>query len=185
MAGAHGSPAQYTRTAIALHWLVAVLIFGGFGLGLYMHELPFSPQKLKLYSYHKWIGVSVFLLVLLRGAWRITHTPPEIAPGTPPWQRIAAHATHWALYALMLAIPLSGWLHSSASGFQVVYFGVIPLPDLVGKNKALAEQLAEVHELLAFTLMALVVLHLAAAIKHQFIDRDGTLMRMFSVRRPH
>jgi len=174
---------DYTRTAIALHWLLAVLIFGGFGLGLYMHDLPFSPQKLKLYSWHKWIGVSVFLLVLIRGVWRITHSPPPLPPGMPAWQRFAAHISHGGLYLLMFVIPLSGWLMSSASGFKVVYFGVIPLPDLLDKNKAVAEVLVEVHEILAFTLVALVVVHAAAAIKHQFIDHDGTLMRMFRVGR--
>ena len=174
---------DYTRTAIALHWLLAVLIFGGFGLGLYMHDLPFSPQKLKLYSWHKWIGVSVFLLVLIRGIWRITHRPPPLPPGMPAWQRRAAHISHGGLYLLMFVIPLSGWLMSSASGFKAVYFGVIPLPDLLDKNKAVAEVLVEVHEFLAFTLVALVVVHAAAAIKHQFIDHDGTLMRMFRVGR--
>ena len=101
----------------------------------------------------------------------------------PAWQRFAAHISHGGLYLLMFVIPLSGWLMSSASGFKVVYFGVIPLPDLLDKNKAVAEVLVEVHEILAFTLVALVVVHAAAAIKHQFIDHDGTLMRMFRVGR--
>lgn len=174
---------RYTRTAIALHWLLAVLIFGGFGLGLYMHDLPFSPQKLKLYSWHKWIGVSVFLLLLIRGLWRITHRPPPLPSGMPAWQRRAAHFSHGGLYLLMFVIPLSGWLMSSASGYKLVYFGIIPLPDLLDKNKAVAEVLVEVHEILAFTLAALVAVHAAAAIKHQFIDHDGTLMRMFRVGR--
>lgn len=174
---------RYTRTAIALHWLLAVLIFGGFGLGLYMHDLPFSPQKLKLYSWHKWIGVSVFLLLLIRGLWRITHRPPPLPSGMPAWQRRAAHFSHGGLYLLMFVIPLSGWLMSSASGYKLVYFGIIPLPDLLDKNKAVAEVLVEVHEILAFTLVALVAVHAAAAIKHQFIDHDGTLMRMFRVGR--
>lgn len=172
---------RYAWPAISLHWLIAVLIFGGFGLGLYMHELPLSPQKLQLYSYHKWIGVTVFLLALLRAGWRVTHTPPPAPVGTAPWQRTAATATHALLYALMFLIPLSGWVHSSAAGFQVVYFGLIPLPDLVPKDKALAEQFGELHEILAFTLAALVGLHLAATLKHYFFDRDEVLTRMLPV----
>ncbi len=168
----------YTRTAIALHWLIAALIFVAFPLGLYMAELPLSPTKLKLYNYHKWIGVTVFALVLLRLLWRATHTPPPLPTSIPPWQQRASHAVHALLYVLMLAAPLSGWLMSSAKGFQTVWFGVLPLPDLIGKDKALGEWLTEVHEGLNFTLLALVLFHVAAALKHHFIDRDGLLRRM-------
>ena len=170
--------ARYTRTAVALHWLAAILIFAAFPLGLIMSDLPLSPLKLKLISYHKWLGVSVFLLAAARLAWRATHTPPPLPDVMPAWQRRAASGLHFLLYLLLFAIPLSGWLMSSAKGFQTVYFGVLPLPDLIGKDKALGDALQEVHEMLNYGLLALVSAHVAAALKHQFIDRNGILARM-------
>jgi cytochrome b561 len=169
---------RYTHTAIALHWLIALMLFGLFGLGLYMAELPLSPTKLKLYSYHKWAGVTVFLLALVRLGWRVTHVPPALPAGMPAWQLKAAAAGHHLLYLLMLIVPLSGWLMSSAKGFQTVWFGVLPLPDLLPKDKAMGDALHEVHELLNFLFMAVVAGHIAVALKHQYIDRDGLLSRM-------
>ena len=169
---------RYTTPAIVLHWLVALLIFVGFPLGVYMHELPLSPTKLQLYSYHKWIGITVLLLAGLRVAWRLTHRPPPLPDSVVRWQRQASAVVHGLLYVLILAIPLSGWLMSSAKGFPVVWFGVLPLPDLVGKDKALGELLAGVHQALNFTLLGLVILHVAAALKHHFIERQPFLQRM-------
>lgn len=172
------SAPAYTRTAVALHWLVAVGICAAFPLGVYMHELPLSPKKLQLYSYHKWLGISILLVAALRILWRLGHRPPPLVAGMARWQQVAAHGIHHALYLLILAVPLSGWLMSSALGFKVVWFGVLPLPDLVAKNKELGELLKTVHQSLNFTLLALVVLHAAAALKHHFGDRDDTLARM-------
>ncbi len=169
---------QYTRTAKSLHWLMALIIIGLVPLGLYMHELPVSPRKLQLYSWHKWAGVTVFLLLLVRVAWRITHRPPPLPGQAGSLQHLAAHAGHLGLYLLMLATPLSGWLMSSAKGYQTVWFGVLPIPDLLGKDKVLGDQLAEAHEFLAWTLVVLIVVHVAAALKHHFIDRDDVLVRM-------
>lgn len=171
-------PTRYTGTAIALHWLIAFLILAAFPLGLIMSDMALSPLKLKLFSYHKWLGVTVFLLAVARLAWRATHTPPPLPAAVPAWQQRAAHGLHFLLYALLFAIPLSGWLTSSAKGFQTVYLGVLPLPDLVGKNKALGDLLREVHEMLNMGLLALVAVHVAAALKHHFIDRDGVLTQM-------
>jgi cytochrome b561 len=169
---------RYSTPAVVLHWLMALLIFVGFPLGLTMVDLPLSPDKLKLYSYHKWIGVTVFLLVAVRLGWRLTHTPPPLPEGMSVWERRASAIVHGLLYLLMIAIPLSGWLMSSAKGFQTVWFGVLPLPDLIGKDKALGELLTEVHKALNFTLLALVILHVAAALKHHFIERQPFLQRM-------
>lgn len=174
-------PDRYTRTAIALHWAIALLIFTAFPLGVYMHELPLSPDKLRLYSYHKWIGVSIFLLAVLRVTWRFTHRPPPLPETMPRWEKLAASTVHYLLYALILAVPLSGWLMSSAKGVQTVWFGVLPLPDLLGKNKELGDLLKEVHEILNFTLLGLVLAHIGAALKHQFIERDGILARMIPI----
>lgn len=178
------TPLRYTRTAMLLHWLMAVLILGMFGLGIYMADLPLSPQKLKLYSYHKWAGISVLLLALARVAWRIGHPPPPLPASQPQWQQMAAHAGHGLLYVLIFAAPLSGWMTSSALGFPVVWFGVLPLPDLVGKDKELGELLKLVHQCLNYVFLAVVTGHALAAIKHQWLDRDGTLARMLPARTP-
>lgn len=168
----------YTRTAVILHWTVAILILCAFALGLYMVGLALSPAKLKLFSYHKWMGATVFLLALSRLLWRFFHKAPELPAGMPAWERSAAKASHALLYCLMFIVPLSGWLMSSAHGFQTVYFGVIPIPDLIGKDKELEEALEISHYILNKTLLALVALHAAAALKHHFIDRDEVLKRM-------
>lgn len=175
---------SYTRVAIALHWLMAVVILCNISLGVYMHELELSPTKLALYSYHKWTGVTLFLLVILRLIWRATHPAPGLPPHMPAWQRRVAALTHHLLYLLMLAIPLSGWLMSSAKGFQTVYFGVLPIPDLLAKDKALGATLNEVHELLNWCLILLVSVHVAAALKHHYRDRDDILHRMLPLVKP-
>ena len=172
------TPTSYTRTAILLHWLVAAAIFAAFPLGLYMHELPLSPRKLQLYSYHKWIGIGALLLVVARLLWRGTHRPPALLGNMPRWQQLAAHGTHHLLYLLMFIVPVSGWLMSSALGFTVVWLGVLPLPDLVGKDKALGEALKDLHAFLNYTMLVLVILHVAAALEHHFRQRDDTLRRV-------
>ncbi|TBR10783.1 MAG: cytochrome b [Rugosibacter sp.] len=170
----------YTGTAIAFHWLIALLILAVFPLGVYMHELPLSPTKLQLYSYHKWLGITVLMLAILRVLWRASHRPPALPASLPRWQQITTHAVHHSLYLLLLFIPLSGWLMSSAKGFQTVWFGVFPLPDLIAKDKALGDLLQEIHEVLNFTLLGLVSLHILAVLKHHFINRDGIFARMLS-----
>ena len=168
---------RYGTLAILLHWLTALLVVAGFTLGLSMVGLPFSRQKLEWYSWHKWIGITVWLLTCVRLAWRWTHSPPLMEP-MPAWQHRAARVSHVLLYVLLLTIPLSGWVYSSATGVQVVYLGLVPLPDLVAKDRGLADVLKSVHVALNFTLAALVCIHGAAALKHHFIDRDPVLRRM-------
>jgi cytochrome b561 len=169
---------RYTLPAIALHWLLALGIVASFGVGIYMVDLPLSPDKLKLYNWHKWAGVTILVLSALRLLWRLTHRPPP-EPPMPTWQRRAAQATHVLLYVLFFAVPLVGWAFSSAAGFPVVWFGVLPLPDFVPVDKALAAAIKPWHERLAWLMALLVLLHLAAALKHQFIDRDGLIGRMW------
>ncbi|WP_269495427.1 cytochrome b [Castellaniella sp. S9] len=169
---------RYTRTAIFLHWLVALGLVGTFSLGFYMEGLPLSPSKLKLYSWHKWAGMTLLALAVVRLAWRMSHPAPEL-PGTmSPMARLAAGVGHWLLYALMLAIPVSGWLMSSAQGFSVVWFGVVPLPDLVPRNAALGELLNGVHVTLNYLLLAAVAGHAGAALHHHFIKKDTVMARM-------
>jgi len=154
------------------------LIACGFALGQYMADLPLSPMKLRYFSWHKWLGVTIFMLAVMRIAWRATHPAPLPPAGTPAWQNAAAGAIHILLYLLIIAIPLSGWLHSSAAGVQTVYLGLLPLPDLLPKNKPLSEFLGEVHEILNDGLAVLVAVHAAAALKHHFVNRDDILRRM-------
>lgn len=179
-------PKRYSTVAIVLHWLLALVILTMFGVGVYMTDLPFSPQRLKLYNWHKWAGVTFLALTLLRLVWRMTHRPPAL-PATvtrtmPGWQIRAYHATHHLMYLLFFAVPLAGWAYSSAAGFPIVWFGQLPLPDLLPVNKELAELIKPLHKLLALALVALAGLHIAAALKHQLADRDGLLARMLPSR---
>lgn len=168
---------RYTAPAITLHWLLAAALVGSFAVGVWMTGLPLSITRLKLYNWHKWAGVTILALSLLRLLWRLSHRPPPPAPG-PAWQQRASAVTHGAMYVLFFAVPLLGWAYSSAAGFPVVLFGVLPLPDFVSPDRALAEALKPWHGRAAFALAALVLLHVAAAAKHQWVDRDGLLARM-------
>jgi cytochrome b561 len=173
------TPARpYTHVAIALHWLMAILILATFLVGLYMTGLHLSPFKLKIYSWHKWAGVTAFMLLLLRLIWLAGHRPPELPLSLPGWQRLGAHVVHVLLYLLMIAVPITGWLMSSAKGFQTVYFGVLPIPDLLAKNEELGNVLRAIHEWLSYLMLALVAGHAAAALKHHLIDQDDILIRM-------
>lgn len=169
---------RYTGFAMTLHWLMAVLVIGLFALGLYMHDLPLSPEKLKLYSWHKWAGVCAFALLIVRLVWRLLNRPPVLPEHMSRFEQFAAHATHHLFYFLMIAIPLSGWLMSSAKGFQTVLFGVLPLPDLLDKNKETGDMLQTLHWALNMLLGLMVLGHAAAALKHHFIDKDDVLVRM-------
>jgi len=169
---------RYTRIAVLLHWLIALAIFANLGFGTWMVTLDFSPQKLKFYSYHKWLGVSVFVLVLLRLAWRLGHRPPPLPAHMPAWERFGATLSHSVLYVLTLSVPITGWLFSSAKGFKTVYFAIVPIPDLLAKNPPLADVLKLWHLSLNYIMAALVIVHVAAALKHHFKDRDDVLTRM-------
>ncbi|MCT9809770.1 cytochrome b [Acidovorax sp. Be4] len=176
------APTRYTGTAKLLHWILALALIAAIGMGLYMVSLSFSPLRLKLYNWHKWLGVSILLLSLLRLGWRLSHRPPALPASMqaamPAWQQTAHHATHVALYALFFAVPLLGWAYSSAAGFPIVFLGLVPLPDWVPASESLAELLKPLHQWSAYALAALIVLHIAAALKHHFIDRDGLMQRM-------
>jgi cytochrome b561 len=170
---------RYSTTAMSLHWLIALMIIAGFYLGWIMTDIPgFTPTKLKYFSWHKWIGVTVFALAVIRLAWRLTHRAPALPPGMASLQKLAAEAVHVILYLLMFVIPISGYLYSSAAGIQVVYLGIVPLPTLIGPDATLKVLLKTVHIWLNYSLLALVSAHVLAALKHHFIDRDGLLARM-------
>ena len=170
---------RYTRTAIALHWLIALLIIGAFTLGLVMTDIPgITPAKLRYYNWHKWAGVTVLLLAALRLLWRLGHRPPPLTAKMPAWQRRVSGGVHHLLYLLMFAVPLSGYFMSLAAGRPVMYFGLFQLPVLIGPDKALSGVLATTHEWLNWIMAGIVALHVLAALKHAFIDRDDTMRRM-------
>lgn len=162
--------------------MLAVALASLFALGLYMADLPFSPQRLKLYNWHKWAGVFILMLSVVRLTVRLVKRPPELPPAIaaamPGWQVLAHHATHGLLYTLFFAVPLLGWAYSSAAGFPIVLLGLLPLPDFVEPSKALAEAIRPWHGWAAYALAGLAALHIAAALKHQWVDRDGLLQRM-------
>ena len=173
---------RYSTVAIVLHWLLGLSIFAMFAIGIYMSDLPFSPLRLKLYNYHKWAGITFLILSVLRLLWRLLNRPPALPKAVedamPTWQTKIYHATHYALYALFFAVPLIGWAYSSAAGFPIVLFGVLPLPDFMAVDKEFSKQIKELHELSAFALVGLALLHIGAALKHHFIDKDGLVSRM-------
>ncbi len=169
--------ARYSAPAIFFHWLMALGLAANFALGITMADMALSPEKLKFFSWHKWAGITLLGLVALRLLWRLLRRPPPPLP-MPAWQKYAAEVVHGLMYLLMFAIPLSGWIMSSAAGIQVVYLGMFPLPNLVAKDKALFDLLKEAHISLNFTLLALFIAHVAGALKHQLFDRDATLARM-------
>lgn len=169
---------SYTVVAKLLHWLMALVIFGLIALGLVMADMPFSPEKLQYFSWHKWAGVSIFVLVWVRLAWRVLNPPPTYPDTMSPLVQKLAHGGHHLLYALMVVIPVTGWLMSSAKGVQTVWFGVLPIPDLLSKDKELGKLLEEVHASLNWFLMFILAGHVAAALKHHFIDKDDVLTRM-------
>ena len=179
---------RYGGVAISLHWLLALAIVASFSLGVYMHDLPFSIARIKLFNYHKWAGVTILVLSLLRLLWRLTHQPPPPSPRqlavTPVWQQRAAKVSHALMYVLFFAVPLLGWAYSSAAGLPIVWFGVLPLPDFVPVNRDMANALLKpMHAYAAFTLAGVVLMHVAAAFKHQFIDRDRLMSRMWFTQR--
>lgn len=176
---------RYTTLAIALHWLIALMIVVSFTVGLSIQVMPLSPQKVRIINYHKWAGITIWLLVCVRLAWRLSHRPPAYPASMPQPLQLAAHLMHASLYVLMFVIPISGWMMSSAKGFPVVWLGLIPLPDLLAADEMLGDQLKAVHGALNFTLAGLVLLHAAAALKHHFVDKDDIMRRMlFRFRQP-
>lgn len=177
--------ARYGAVAQGLHWLHVIGLIAVFTLGLVMVDMALSPTTLRMYAWHKWLGVCVFALVWLRLAWRLFDPPPPAPASTPVWQRRLAGLAHALLYLLLILVPLSGWLMSSAKGFPTVLFGVLPLPDVVGRDADLASGLEMAHFMLNKSLLLLIALHVLAAIKHHVVDCDGVLLRMLpALRRP-
>jgi cytochrome b561 len=169
----------YTRTAIVLHWLVAISVLSLLTVGLYMTGLKISPVKLQIYMLHKSFGLLVLALMLVRVLWRMTHRPPPLPNSMPSWQKMASGVSHALMYLLLLAMPISGWLMNSASGFPTKLFSVLPLPQLIARDSDAFTRWQSVHSYLAYALIALVLLHIAAALKHFLLGRDQVMARMW------
>ena len=174
---ARNTAVRYGFVAQGLHWIIAGLVVGQVVLGKIAEELPLGLDKLALLARHKSVGITILALAVIRLVWRLIDRPPP-PPPMPRWQHAASRLTHAAFYVLLFAMPVSGWLMSSASNYPVSWFGLLQLPDFVRPDEGLKDLLGDVHETLATALIALAVLHVVAALKHQYIDRDGLLMRM-------
>ena len=169
---------RWGRISIGLHWLTFLLVAGMGAVGLWMADLPASPLKLQVYALHKSFGLTVFALTLLRMGWRWYSGVPKPVPGTPSWQAAIATLTHGSLYALLLAIPLSGWLFNSAAGFPLRWFGLFHVPALAHFDPGLKAFARDLHETLFYVLAGVVTVHAVAALYHHYFQRDRTLMRM-------
>ena len=169
----------YTRTAIAAHWLLGVLILGQISIGFYVADLPISIERLIWVSRHKALGVTILVLMLLRLGWRLTHSPGPYFRELPAWQSWLSRSVHWLLYILVVAVATSGWLFASASGLTVNWFGFFLVPDLIDKSKEWASVFKLIHSGAATTLGAALTIHISAALWHGFIKRDGVLKRMW------
>ena len=180
----------FGAVAIAFHWIMALLIAGLFGLGKVMTGLdPMAPDTFALYQWHKSFGFVVLVLVIARLVWRALNPAPALPEGMPWYERLASRLGHAGLYGAMLLLPLSGWLMVSASpwGIPTVLFDAVPVPHLpvpavLGDKSAAEATLKSVHEIVGNLLLVLVLLHVAAALKHHFINRDMVLQRMISTR---
>ena len=163
--------------AQALHWLMAIALIGNLIAGFVGEEMRLSPDKIKLFLWHKSVGITLLGLVIIRLTWRAAQPTPQL-PSMPNWQRSLVHLSHILLYLLMLAMPISGWLMNSAADFPLKWFGWFELPSLLGPSDTLKQQFAMWHENIAWTLVAVLSLHIAAAIKHAVVDKDDVLKRM-------
>jgi len=171
-------PTRYTAVAQAFHWIIAALVVTQFVLAYLEHDLPIGAHKLALLARHKSFGMTVLMLAILRLVWRLKNPPPALPPGMTPLERNLARATHFAFYALLFAMPITGWMMSSAKNYSVSWFGLFTWPDLIGKNEAAFDLLHSTHEILSDVLFAVAILHIVAALKHHFWNKDDVLLRM-------
>jgi cytochrome b561 len=176
------TPNGYGLVAVLFHWLVAALIIVLSGLGLYMVRLPdvgFSKEKILLILFHKELGMLILMLVALRWIWRLCNVLPELVGHLPDWQKITARFVHLCFYGLMFALPVTGWLMSSAAGIPVSFFGLFTLPDPIARDDALFRTLIDVHKFLGYVTIALIFVHAGAALRHHFHFEDDTLRKMW------
>ena len=176
-------PRRYGAVAQVFHWLIAALVVTQFVLANWADGLPLGAHKLALLARHKSFGMTVLMLAILRLLWRLKNPPPELPSAMTPWETLLARATHIAFYVLLFAMPVSGWLMSSAKNYSVSWFGLFTWPNLIGKNEAAFDLLRTTHHLLGDVLFAMAALHILAALKHHFWNKDDVLVRMLPLTR--
>lgn len=169
---------HYGLIAIFLHWLIALIVFVLLPLGIYMTYLPISYQKLKLYGWHKEYGILILMLIIVRMFWRLVNIQPLLPTYLPNWQKLAARAVHYSFYIFLLVLPISGWLITSAVNLPVSFFGIVIFPNLISPNQNLLPLFISIHKWLGYILIAIICLHVSAALKHHFINKDDVLRRM-------
>jgi len=174
---------RYTPVAQLLHWVIAALIVTQFALAWTADDLPLGLHKLVLLARHKSIGMTVLMLAVIRVVWRFTNRPPDLPPDMTRIERLLARATHIAFYVLLFAMPLTGWMMSSAKNYSVSWFGLFTWPNLIGQNEASFAFLKSTHDYLSDVLLAIAILHILAALKHHFWNRDDVLIRMLPFRK--
>ena len=172
------SPTRYSAVAQGFHWLIAALIVTQFTLGWVADDLPLGLHKLAVLARHKSFGMTVLMLAVLRLLWRIGHRPPELPAGMSKVERLLAKGTHIFFYVLLFVMPLTGWMMSSAKNYSVSWFGRFTWPDLIGKNEQAFDLLRMTHRSLSWLLFAIATLHILAALKHHFWNKDDVLTRM-------
>ncbi len=170
---------HYTFIQKALHWLIALTVLGALGVGAALDWLGNGALKNQLYALHKATGILILGLMLLRLAARFIFGAPPLPAHVPGWQRKASSATHFLLYALLLAMPVVGWAATSAFPAPLPFFGLFDVPPLIGKDRELSKQLFEIHEIMGKAIFALLILHIGAALQHALIKKDGVLRRMW------
>ena len=179
-------PDRYTKVAIALHWIIGLAIIFMLGLGLLLDEIP-DNYKFAAYQFHKSLGLTILALSFVRLFWRLTHRAPPLPAGMKTWEIWAAKLTHYAFYVLMIGIPLTGWALVSASplNFPIMWFGVFEWPHLpLTPNKELSDTFSQAHEILAYLTIILLGMHIGAALKHYFINKDNVLTHMLPFLKP-
>jgi len=174
----HDPPTRYTGVAQSLHWIIAGLIVTQFILAWTADDLPLGAHKLALLARHKSFGMTVLMLAILRLLWRYRHPPPGLPTAMTAVERRLARATHIAFYVLLFAMPITGWMMSSAKNYSVSWFGLFTWPNLIGKNETAFDFLKNTHDYLSFILFGIAVLHVLAALKHHFWNKDDVLRRM-------
>jgi len=168
---------QFGWISIGFHWIMALLIVVMLTVGIYMTRIPFSLSKLKLYGIHKEIGMLILFLVVLRLSWRLANITPTLE-NLPSWEEWSAKAMHYLLYCFMFLMPITGWLVTSSAGLPVSFFGLFTIPIIISPNPDVQTVVTDIHQWLAYSLIAMIGLHSAAALKHHFIDKDSILRRM-------
>ena len=180
------SHSEWGGVSIALHWVVAVAVLGLFGLGLYMVELDYYDSMYKTAPFiHKSVGVLLFSAMIFRAIWRLVTSVPTPLPTHQAWEKRLAHWVHIALYGLLFVLMLSGYLISTADGRAISVFGWFDVPSVISGIDNQEDIAGDIHEILAYVLMFMVTVHGVGALKHHFIDKDRTLLRMLGVKDSH